>query len=637
MSANFYTDNDDLRFYLERSFDWTEIVRLTERGYTLPDGHKSEAEAREFYRDILSSVGEYVAKEVAPRALAMDRKGNRLVNGEIIESGEFKQIFKGFREMGLYGMTAPRPLGGLNVPLTVYFAMSEMIARADVSVMTHFAFHGGIAMALMMYSLKEGTLRIDPQTLEITENRFAEAIDDILSGREWGCMVLTEPGAGSDLGAMRTRAVEKDGRWFLDGQKIFITSGHAQYQIVLAKTEEDKGDAFDRLRTLSLFFVPRRIRRDGKLVDNVVIGGLEEKMGHHGSATCTLNYDNSEGFLIGKRGTGFEQMLLLMNNARVGVGFEGVGIIEAAWRMARQYAAGRVTMGKPIERHELVADILDEMETTLAGLRALGYAATHSVELAAKLDMASMLWPEADETARARNERRRSELVWKARKLTPVFKYAASEWAVHLARMNMQVHGGMGYIVETGAEKLLRDALVMPVYEGASQIQAVMALKDNLGAVLKHPTQFVAAAARSRLNLRRARNPLERRVYWCETQLNRALQHIITRIAVNKVSHVVKENDPAAWVDSFTKSWDPKKDFSFGLFHAERLTRVIADVEMARLLMEQAQRFPERRNIAERFAARAESRVRFNTQEILHGSEHVLEQLARKTPMTEAA
>src|SRR5690606_32724385 len=143
------------------------------------------------------------------------------------------------------------------------------------------------------------------------KTRWEKEVRKIAAGESFGCMVLTEPGAGSDLAAIRTTAELRDGKWYLNGEKIFITSGHGQYQFVLAKTEKEGG-----LQALSLFLVPRKIERDGRLVDNVRITKVEEKLGHHGSATCSLQYEDSVGELVGERGQGFQLMLMLMNSAR---------------------------------------------------------------------------------------------------------------------------------------------------------------------------------------------------------------------------------------------------------------------------------------------------------------------------------
>ena len=250
--SNFFRDNDDLLFQWRHGLKWPELVGLTENDFTLPDGPKNLEEARAFYDDVLGAVGEFAAKEIAPKGKAIDEKGAWLEKGEVKFCPELDAIFAGMRELGLYGLTLPRTHGGSNAPMAAYFVASEVIARADVSVMTHFGFHGGIASALLIYSVKEGSAVFDKGAL--VKTRFDAEIQEIGEGKAFGCMVLTEPGAGSDLGAIRTRAKLVDGEWRLTGEKIFITSGHGQYNLVLAKTEDD-GDAsgLEGLKGLSLF------------------------------------------------------------------------------------------------------------------------------------------------------------------------------------------------------------------------------------------------------------------------------------------------------------------------------------------------------------------------------------------------
>src|SRR5512140_1646751 len=133
MAGNYYLDNEDLRFQLERAYNWSEIVSLYERGYTAKDGHKDEKEAREFYRDILENIGKFVGSEVAPLVKKIDSSPPKLVDGEVELSAEMTSVFDGFRDMGLYGLNLPRELGGLNAPMTLYFAIAEIIGRADIA------------------------------------------------------------------------------------------------------------------------------------------------------------------------------------------------------------------------------------------------------------------------------------------------------------------------------------------------------------------------------------------------------------------------------------------------------------------------------------------------------------------------
>jgi alkylation response protein AidB-like acyl-CoA dehydrogenase len=438
-------------------------------------------------------------------------------------------------------------------------------------------------------------------------------------------MVLTEPGAGSDLAQIRTTAVlQPDGMWKLNGEKVFITSGHGQYQLVLARSEDQK--SAPGLKGLSLFLVKQKLERDGKTVVNVRISKVEHKIGHNGSPTCALVYEDSVGELVGRRGEGFELMLTLMNFARLGVGFEGLGICEAALRIAREYAADRVTMGKPILRHEMVADYLEDMELYVYGLRALAFETAQKVERATKLEQILRFDPPKDEAQRAELERRVSRVKRQARDMTPLLKYVAAEKAVEMSRMAMQILGGVGYTQEALPEKLLRDALVLPIYEGTSQIQSLMALKDQLMQGLRDPRRFIVKMARANWKRVAEAEPIEKalsRLFACKYK---ALQTILVRIARNKLK-ATYDLPIGAWTEALFSEWDPKLDFAPGLLHAERLTKILADVMIARILVKYGLRYPDRRRVAERFLQRSELRCRAWLSEIEEHGEALLADL----------
>ncbi len=626
--ANFYTDNDDLRFYFEKGIDWEPLVELLEPGYQDADGPKSCKDAVETYGDILNLVGNFVAEEVAPRARDIDEQGTSMVDGKARSAPAFEEIFDQLREMGIYGLATPRELGGMNCPATLYFLLCEIFGRGDVSVMTHFGFHAGLAIVLLEYSLREGSTKIDDNG-KILETRWKSVIDEFLAGEAWGSMDLTEPGAGSDLTVIRTKGVKgEDGIWRVTGNKIFITSGHAKYHIVLAKTEDR-----DSLDALSLFLVPLTIERDGETITNAEVDRLEEKLGHHGSVTASVQYEESQAELIGKPGEGFRLMLMLMNNARLGVGFESLGLCENALRQAREYAAERESMGKTIDRHEMIADYIDEMDVTIRGLRAMAIEGAIAEEMAVRTERL-MLLPRNKDSHELR--RKANELKRRARFLTPLIKYSASEAAVWIARMNMQIQGGNGYMKEYDAERLLRDSLVLPVYEGTSQIQALMALKDALLAGIKNPQRFLARMATSKYNALRAKDDLDRRYFALESLSYSAQQHILLKIAKDKWSVAISGPLPK-FLNTFLKKWDAKRDFSFGLLHAERLSRILSDVAVAEILVRQSHQFPERRDIAERWLERAEPRVRYNWDCIARTGDKFLERLKENEESSDEA
>ena len=637
--ASYFEDNDDLRFYFDDGVDWASLAEVSEYGFRTADGFKTPAEAKAFYREVAELVGTLSAEEIAPRAAQIDREGAHLEAGEAVTGPAMTAAFDAVRRAELQKLCLPRELGGLNAPLLLYFLTGEMIARAEVSVMAHHSFHGGMAMALLAFSIHEGTTTFDLEGARIAKTRFGAYIEEIMRGEAWGCMDITEPDAGSDMAALRARGEQDEaGNWFVSGQKIFITSGHGKYHFVIARTEPAgrADDPFAGLGGLSMFMVKAYDDLpDGTRKRHVTIERVEEKLGHSGSVTAALSFDRAPAELIGKRGEGFKYMLVLMNNARVGVGFESIGLAEAAYRQARAYAEERRSMGKPIARHEMIADYLDEMATDLQGMRALGVTASFHEEMAQKLAMLERFASNA--TAREKEmfahdlPRHRA----RSRRLTPLLKYLAAEKAVEFAQRNVQIHGGVGYTTDFGAEKLLRDAVVFPIYEGTSQIQALMAMKDTLGGILKRPKAFVRRLGQARWRSMSARDPLERRVARIQALSLAAQQHLVTRTAAGKLRSLADVPMPQ-WREALTKQWDPKRDFALAMLHAERLTKILVDEAIAELLLEQSAAHPERRDVLERWLDRAELRVRALHEEITTTGERLLARIAA-TPANDAA
>jgi alkylation response protein AidB-like acyl-CoA dehydrogenase len=630
--ASFLTDNEDLLFYVNEGIDWTALAEVTEFGWRSPEGFKNGNDAKQFYGEIATAFGELAAEEFGTRGPLIDREGTHLVNGEAVESPSMKAAFDTLAAADMHKICIPREFGGINAPLILYFLCGEMIARADVASMDHFSFHAGMAMAALAYSVTEGTTTFDMKSGLISKTRFADAIGEIARGEAWGCMDITEPNAGSDMAALGTRAKQdENGNWFINGQKIFITSGHGKYHFVIARTEDakDPNDPFGGLAGLSMFWVKTyEDLPDGTRKRYVTIERLEEKLGLHGSVTAALAFENSPAELIGKRGEGFKYMLVLMNNARVGTGFAAIGLAQAAYNMAKAYAAERRSMGKTIDRHEMIADLLDEMRTDIEAMRALAVAGAFHEEMSRKLELIGKFAQTggADEADKIRRELPKHRHL--SRRLTPLLKYFATEKCVEIARRNMQIHGGVGYTKEYGAERLLRDSLVLPVYEGTSQIQSLMAMKDTLFGIVKKPQAFVQRLAQAQWRSLSSRDPLERRVAKLQVLSMSTQQYLLTRTAAGKLK-TLTDIPVGQWGDAL-KDWDPKRDFALAMLHAERLTRILTDEAIAEILLDQAKAHPKRRDVLERWLARAELRSKALHEEITTTGERILASLANE-------
>ena len=341
-----------------------------------------------------------------------------------------------------------------------------------------------------------------------------------------------------------------------------------------------------------------------------------------------VSFEDTPGELIGKAGEGFKHMLTMMNNARIGVAFEAVGLAEQSYRMAAEYAAGRRSMGKTIDRHEMIADYLDEMKSDLVGLRALAMRCAVHEEFSQKLELWKRIAP--DKVLSLQLSADHAHHQKRARELTPLLKYLAAEKAVESARRCLQIHGGVGYTKDYLAEKLYRDAVVIPIYEGTSQIQALMAMKDRLSDAIRAPQEFVKREAQARWRTLSARDGLERQVARLESWGTAAMRHLLVKTASSKL-RALRGQPVSNWAGALRHGWDPKRDFAWALLHAERLTRILADHAVADALWHQVKRHPERtdrRDALEAHLERAEPRARHMLDEITTTGGRLLGKLA---------
>ncbi|HET8646588.1 MAG TPA: acyl-CoA dehydrogenase family protein, partial [Vicinamibacteria bacterium] len=328
---NPFTGNADLQHHFQQGIRWDRIVPLWEEGFRFEDGPRSLQEARELYEASLTEAGEYMAREVAPRARAIDEQGVSFENGQVVQPPGLLANIEGFRKLGMMAMSLPRDVGGYNFPFTVGAAFMECLSRSCTNTLLLHAFYQGPAVMILRFG---------------TPDQVERWVKPLAAGAISGAVAMTEPDAGSDVGNVQSSAVPEEGHWRLSGRKQFITNGCGDVCIVLARTEAGSRG----LEGLSLFVVPRR---EGDR-DNYRVARPEKKFVIRGSATCELSFDASCAELLGQRGQGFAGILTFMNEARLTVGIQGLGLCEAALTAAQEYAARRVQMGWPIARHELV-------------------------------------------------------------------------------------------------------------------------------------------------------------------------------------------------------------------------------------------------------------------------------------------
>ena len=450
MPDNFYSDNQDLQFRLAE-LDLAEAVETLEENYRFHNefaaAPRNYADALDTYRLLLTMVGDICANQIAPQAAATDEQGVQCHESCVTYAPGTEDAMRLLRQAELVGATLPYQYGGMNLPDTILEMVVEIISRADASLMTVYGLQEIAAIMIADYGDEEMKARILPR---------------VVSGElVGGAMVLTEPEAGSDLGAVQTHAAydEAAGVWRLTGVKRFITNGCGDVLLVLARSEEGTRDA----RGLSLF--------EATADETVRVRRVENKLGLHGSPTCELQFTNTPARLIGQRRFGLiRYAIAMMAGARLAVAAQALGIAEAAYREAHRYAQKRVQFGEPIVRIPAVARMLLEMRTEIEATRALLYETSRWVDLVKAYNRAK------ERGALTSEGRQRLKQAGRlAEVLTPLVKYTASEMANRVAYQAIQVHGGVGYMREFPVERLYRDARITNIYEGTSQLQVVAA------------------------------------------------------------------------------------------------------------------------------------------------------------------
>ncbi len=430
---------DDFTFLLDHVIDFAAL-RETERFAEATD---------DVTRAILSEAGRMCDEVLAPLQRNGDLHPAKLENGVVRTSPGFAEGFAAIAAGGWIGMSADPEYGGMGLPMTLTSAVNEMMSGACLS----------LQLAPLM---SQGQI-------EALEHHASDAIKELylpklISGEWTGTMNLTEPQAGSDVGALSSKAEEDgEGTYRISGQKIYISWGDNDFaenvcHLVLARLPGAPAGT----KGISLFLVPKFLpKADGAPGErnglNVV--SLEHKMGLHGSPTAVMQYDKAKGWLIGKEQGGMAAMFTMMNNARLGVGGQGIGVAEGAYQKALEYAmerkqgrAGASGTGAIVD-HADVRRMLAAMKADVFAARAIALSCAHAIDMARATDKKG----------------------WAARAalLTPIAKAFGTDTGMAVAEMGVQVHGGMGFIEETGAAQFSRDVRVTAIYEGTNGIQAM--------------------------------------------------------------------------------------------------------------------------------------------------------------------
>ena len=428
----------EIRFVLDRIVGFDQVAGTELFADATPDTVEA----------ILLEAGKLVETEIAPLNKGSDQHHSRLENGKVRAAPGFDRAYAAIRDGGWVGVASSPEYGGMGLPFTVSTAVNEMIASG--------------CLALQLKPL------LSQGQIEALEHHASDALKalylpKLISGEWSGTMNLTEPHAGSDVGALRSKAEPNgDGSYAVTGQKIFITWGDSDLvenvcHLVLARLP----DGAPGTKGISLFMVPKFLPDENGnpgQANSLKVVSVEHKLGIHGSPTCVMQFDGAKGWLVGAPHGGMAAMFTMMNNARLGVGMQGVAVAEAAYQHALAYAQDRKQGKTPLGNtgiidHADVRRMLATMKADLFTARAIGLAC------AVALDMA----------------RATGNADWAARAalLTPIAKAFGTDVGNEVASAGVQVHGGMGFIEETGAAQYLRDARILPIYEGTNGIQAM--------------------------------------------------------------------------------------------------------------------------------------------------------------------
>ena len=462
---------------------------------------------------VLDEAGKFATEVLGPLNTVGDRQGATIKDGVVTTAPGWKEAYQAWTQAGWIGLVAPAQWGGQALPRAVNTACIEMWNAAAMSF--------GLGPLLSMAAI-DALVAHGSETLQQTY------LPKLVSGEWMGTMQLTEPQAGSDVGALRTRAERAgDGTYRLTGQKIFITYGEHDLtdniiHLVLARLP----DAPPGTRGISLFVVPKfLVNADGTLGarNDVRAHSIEHKLGLHGSPTCTMVYGDRGGataYLVGEENRGMACMFTMMNEARLAVGVQGVAIAERATQQALAFArerrqgpaVGVGTGSSPIIIHPDVRRMLLTMRALTRAARGICYATAVSL----------------DRAARAPDEAARTAAHARAALLTPIAKAFGTDIGCEVASLGVQVHGGMGFIEETGAAQNLRDARITPIYEGTNGIQAIDLVTRKLplagGATVRAEISDIARTAaaiqadpafgRAGTRLREATESLARATEW---------------------------------------------------------------------------------------------------------------------------
>ena len=535
--ANYYSDYPELKFHLTHPL-MERIVELKERGYADKEQYEDAPvdynDAIENYDRVLEIAGDIAANIIEPNSESVDIEGPHLVDGRMVYAEKTKENLAATIKAGLNGVPMPRRYGGLNFPTVPYSMASEIISAADAGFQNIWSLQDCIE-TLYEFGTEEQRQRYIPRVCQ----------------GETMSMDLTEPDAGSDLQRVMLKATydEKEDCWRLNGVKRFITNGDSDIHLVLARSEEGTRDG----RGLSMFIYDKR-------QGGVTVRHIEHKLGIHGSPTCELVYKNAKAELCGERKLGLiKYVMALMNGARLGIGAQSTGVSQAAYNEALAYAKERRQFDKAIIEFPAVYDMLARMKAKLDAGRSILYMTSRYVDIYKALNDISR---ERKLTPEERAEQKKYSRLADA--FTPLCKGMTSEYANQNAYDCIQIHGGSGFIMEYKCQRLYRDARILSIYEGTTQLQVVAAIRyitnGTYLAIIREMLEAEVAPEFKGLQerLRQMADCYEEAINLVKEQGNQEVQDILARRLYDMTGNIVLSlllmDDATRCPELFTKS-----------------------------------------------------------------------------------
>ena len=557
--------SEEWKWLYKNAIKWDEIFATHNVKFPTEDGWSNSADAQSQIMEILNTVGQWCQDKVAPRAVSLDEHGpGQVHDGQTFPNEYLQQLYKEAVDLNLFTLITGREHGGLELPIALNMIIFSMISRACLASSSQLNFFPSMIDMLERFCSKEDCQRLIPK---------------ILKGEMSGSMALTEPEAGSDIGSLRTTANKgPDGAYHLNGSKMFISNAGGGFSFILARIQ----GAPPGLKGISLFLAEQFVGEGANKKMNYRVVSDERKMGMRGSFTCQVTYENTIAKLLGEENQGMSIMFHLMNMSRIGAGGQALGIMDACLDYVRKYAQERKQFGLNLMELPLYRKNFETWQTECDAYRAFFADSLNSFSVYYCLDLKKRKLGELNQL----EQKALDDALTVVRLRTPLIKYYGAETAVEISQRAVQALGGHGLMQDHAVERLHRDSFGPLLYEGTSQIQALMVFKDLVKNIFKRPADFFAPIFMGNTTVA---SFVGQDVYHKEyLKLDGQFKKAMVRL-------VLKTLRPDELTRMFErKMWFGKEKMDKFTVHAESICQGLAYLETLKVLSAHAKLSPER-------------------------------------------